>query len=260
MPLPIPKFIKTAFANIGLRNNIPEITNNTTGAAGYDRGFGEINMIPEGAGGIPPDGKDFNGVFYDLSAAIQYIQAGRAFPFNQDFATAIGGYEIGAIVSDASNKLLLWINGTASNTSFPTGWTQFSLKQSTESVLGVARIATQAETSAGSIDSAIVTPKKFVDAFKGSAVSLSLNGYQKLPSGLIIQWGVASTTSNGSVTVTLPITFPNAILSAYATDSANSTSSTVPIGVNRSSWTTSTVQFWIDVPASTEFGWMAIGR
>lgn len=38
---------------------------------------------------------------------------------------------------------------------------------------------------------------------------LAANGYQKLPSGLIIQWGQAS-PSSGTVTVTFPIAFPAA--------------------------------------------------
>lgn len=150
MPLPIPKFIKTAFANIGLRNNIPESTNNTTGAAGYDRGFGEINMLPEGAGGIPPDGKDFNGIFFDISSAIRYLQSGVEFPFNQDFANAIGGYEIGAIVSDASDKSLLWVNGTANNTAFPSGWASFKYSDPSETLRGLPLVATASEVLARS--------------------------------------------------------------------------------------------------------------
>ena len=46
--------------------------------------------------------------------------------------------------------------------------------------------------------------------------SLVANGYQKLPNGLIIQWG-ASETSNGGVPVTFPIAFPNAAFNVVAT-------------------------------------------
>jgi len=50
--------------------------------------------------------------------------------------------------------------------------------------------------------------------------SKNSNGYQKLPSGLIIQWGrgTISSPASGSyniVTVTFPITFPNGILRGY---------------------------------------------
>ncbi|MGJ7514304.1 phage tail protein [Pseudomonas baetica] len=44
--------------------------------------------------------------------------------------------------------------------------------------------------------------------------SLAVNGYQKLPSGLIEQWGSVSVLDNSEQTITLPIAFPNAIFSA----------------------------------------------
>lgn len=45
-------------------------------------------------------------------------------------------------------------------------------------------------------------------AFSGANQSLAASGYQKLPSGLIIQWGVTGgITSGSSVNVTFPIAF-----------------------------------------------------
>ncbi|ROO38533.1 phage tail protein [Pseudomonas sp. 7SR1] len=49
--------------------------------------------------------------------------------------------------------------------------------------------------------------------------NLSGNGYQKLPSGLIVQWGVGGTT-NGVGTWTYPIAFPNAALRVFASNDA----------------------------------------
>lgn len=53
-----------------------------------------------------------------------------------------------------------------------------------------------------------VTPGQFPS-------SLSANGYQKLPSGLILQWGSGITT-NGVLTQTLPIAFPTVQFAASA--------------------------------------------
>jgi len=47
----------------------------------------------------------------------------------------------------------------------------------------------------------------------GGIASLSSNGYQKLPSGLIIQWGSSATSASSNVTVTFPIAFPTDALS-----------------------------------------------
>ena len=47
--------------------------------------------------------------------------------------------------------------------------------------------------------------------FIGSNQSLSANGYQKFPGGLILQWGYnAATQSTSTNTVVFPIAFPNA--------------------------------------------------
>lgn len=48
------------------------------------------------------------------------------------------------------------------------------------------------------------------------AASLSGNGWQKLPSGLIIQWAQVLSNSGGFAPWTYPIAFPNACLQAYA--------------------------------------------
>lgn len=51
--------------------------------------------------------------------------------------------------------------------------------------------------------------------------SLSTNGYQKLPSGLIIQWGYVAVAGNSNMAVAFPLAFPNACLSlACAPDDA----------------------------------------
>ena len=47
--------------------------------------------------------------------------------------------------------------------------------------------------------------------------SLSSNGYQMLPSGLIIQWGSLNVGPNSSATFTFPIAFPHAMLQLVLT-------------------------------------------
>jgi hypothetical protein len=55
------------------------------------------------------------------------------------------------------------------------------------------------------------------------AGNFSSNGYQKLPSGLIIQWGgTASVPSGSNISVTYPIAFPNAALSVSMTPAVGS--------------------------------------
>jgi hypothetical protein len=56
--------------------------------------------------------------------------------------------------------------------------------------------------------------------------SLAASGYQKLPSGLIIQWGqLAVTAANTLFTVTLPIAFPTGGLSGLGNAQTTTTGS-----------------------------------
>lgn len=125
MSISTPVQITVPFATSGLKNPIPGAANPITGNAGYDLGFPAINMTPQTAGGIPPFGQDFNGVFFDLTTAVQYLEAGGSFPYSSAFSTAVGGYPLGAIVSRTDGSGL-WRNTVANNTTNPetfgAGW------------------------------------------------------------------------------------------------------------------------------------------
>jgi hypothetical protein len=79
-------------------------------------------------------------------------------------------------------------------------------------------------TSTGIISSSNITSlsTKIDTLCDGFNVSLSSNGYQKLPSGLIIQWGTESNSVSGTINITFPIQFTNAVYSVIAVPIVNS--------------------------------------
>ena len=95
-----PKRLTRAFAEEGLKNNIPDVVTESTAAnaATYKKGFPAVTMTPIAVGGQPPSGKDMNGVLYELSSHIAYMNKGGQYKFDADFCEEIGGYDIGAIV------------------------------------------------------------------------------------------------------------------------------------------------------------------
>jgi len=125
MSLSPPTQITVPFATGGLKNAIPAAANPTDGHAGYDVGFPAVNMTPKTAGGIPPFGQDFNGIFFEISTALQYLEAGGNFPYSSAFSTAVGGYPKGCVVSTLAQDGL-WINLVANNSTNPdtggAGW------------------------------------------------------------------------------------------------------------------------------------------
>ena len=62
------------------------------------------------------------------------------------------------------------------------------LDVATETTNGTSKIATQTEVDNGLEDTKIVTSKKLKELF-ANGLNTATNGYQKLPGGLILQWG-----------------------------------------------------------------------
>lgn len=89
------------------------------------------------------------------------------------------------------------------------GWVRLrpELPAATSGVAGISRYGTAAETDAGTLSDVAVTPAGLGIATR----SLAANGYLRLPSGLIMQWGTATASASADVAVTFPIAFPNAL-------------------------------------------------
>lgn len=64
------------------------------------------------------------------------------------------------------------------------------------------------------------------------AAQFATSGYQKFPSGLIVQWVTGGSDANGNMTVSLPIRFPNAVLGGIANEG------------NPAGWSASNVTVW----------------
>lgn len=133
--------------------------------------------------------------------------------------------------------------------------------QATESVLGVAKIATQTLVNAGDSDNTIVTPKKLQFGF---SISLADNGYIVCPTwmgGLILQWGnIAPVTNNTLVSVTFPLAFPTAVrmtIGGFTSDAG--TSGTDAVSVTTRSRNGMTLRCAGDNGA-TPINWFAIGH
>ena len=101
-----PKLIAKPFAKNGQKNVIPENyeTSMESNQATWDQGFGQITMLPVAAGGLPPKGQDFNGIFNQISENIVYLSQGGRFKFSAEYAEAIGGYPKGAILQSDDEK------------------------------------------------------------------------------------------------------------------------------------------------------------
>jgi len=107
----------------------------------------------------------------------------------------------------ASTAELNYVDGVTSNIQTQLNGIQTIPSQSTSTW----------DTGTSTIESTI-SPAKLDAKIGNQDAQLSTNGYQKFPSGLILQWGrVTGVNASQNKTVTLPIAFPNAIFTLHGT-------------------------------------------
>lgn len=92
----------------------------TDGRASLFDGFVPLNFIPVGAGGVPPFGKDFNGLLYQSTAWDRWASVGGPVMYDAVQAAAIGGYPKGAVVQ-ASSGTNFWLSTADDNATDPDG-------------------------------------------------------------------------------------------------------------------------------------------
>ena len=76
--------------------------------ASFKQGFPSITTIPLVAGGIPPEGQDFNGILRDITEHIVHQNKGGMYKFAPKVVAA-GGYPLGSVLA-ANDGLSLWVS------------------------------------------------------------------------------------------------------------------------------------------------------
>lgn len=113
-----PEKLTKPFCDIGLKNTIPKDAGAAPQDATYTYGFPLVTMTPISQGGLPPKGKDFNGILYEISSHTRWVNAGGVFyKFDRDFCTSIGGYPKGAVLlsNDGLSAYISTIDGNTTN-------------------------------------------------------------------------------------------------------------------------------------------------
>ncbi|MBD8666545.1 phage tail protein [Pseudomonas lurida] len=138
--------------------------------------------------------------------------------------------------------------------------------QATEINQGTAKVATQIQTDAGADDTTIVTPKKMRFGFQ---FIKGVNGAIVFPTwlgGFIFQWGQASDVGRAGSglgptrDVTLPVAFPTAALSVWATYAFDNMTSTSAYSPGSSIISKSVIRVQNNYTSSAgEIRWYAIG-
>lgn len=155
----------------------------------------------------------------------------------------------------AGAKMTFWNPNTATVT----------LTTQTGVFYGFGSTSSSYSLSAGQSVTAIWDGTNFILTAGSGNATLSTAGYQKLPSGLIIQWGILSIPSTGYASVTYPLAFPNAWIHGQVTvrgnsGAANAYTAQWDDGTNFASKTAATLDMrYNDAVVTGNVMWMALG-
>ena len=144
-----------------------------------------------------------------------------------------------------------------------------AIDQASTSTAGIVQLSTATNSTATNM---AATPSAVKAAYDLAVSKADLsdfaslragNGYQKLPNGLILQWGSVSIGVDSAVNITFPIAFPNAVLNAQSTVNGGGAiggTAVLSSHVGSLSATGMTVAMTDDgVPGAKPVYWFAIG-
>lgn len=89
------------------------------GAASLTDGFPPLTFLPVGGGGVPPFGRDFNALLFQITAWNQWQNAGGLVTYDATFSSQVGGYPQGAFIASATTSGGLWLCLKDNNTYNP---------------------------------------------------------------------------------------------------------------------------------------------
>lgn len=200
------RYIAVPFALSGDRTAIPDEAQ-PSGAVSFTQGYGpDYSKDPE----TDPTARRierlaFNSLMFDMSEILKDLQDNGVTRF---LSGKPGGYSLGAFVRDQSSGGV-YVSREAANTADvldASKWTRVALTGATNTTAGFIRIATAAETAAGTLDTVALTPARLAAYLSGGVVSPSrtisagngLTGGGDLSTNRTIAMGTPSTITGSS--------------------------------------------------------------
>ncbi len=240
---------------------IPTASTGTSRASLTD-GFPPQTFVAVGAGGTPPDGRDFNGLLFEVTGWLRWQQAGGPIQYDSAFSTAIGGYPNGAVLM-SNPKGVLWMSTADNNTTNPdsggANWAPLMPIKAPDPLNALD-------------DTNFVTPAGLAEFYSTGPqppdALYAQNGFYTNPGGKIDVWGRFSITGpNANLTVGFPASlgggsgaFPTACWSVVVGGGNNTTAQDNQVTLVGSSITASGFQVRF-VPTGTVTGtYMAVGN
>lgn len=161
-----PYMVQIPFCNTGNKNAIQltQQAGQDPEDATYQEGFPPVTMLNEDAGGLPPKGLDFNGIFYELSSPIAHYCRGDRIQFDATYAAAIGGYAKGWVVASndyQKDYISLVDNNLADPNGTNTTWAVYA---------GQGSVPTATSTTTGTV--------KLVNSLASTATDAALTAAQ----------------------------------------------------------------------------------
>lgn len=99
--------------------------------ASFADGLPIETMLPKSAGGVPPSGGDFNGLFHLITSHLVWQNAGGLYGYDAALSALIGGYPKGAmlLLNDGATAVISTVDGnTQDPNSALTGWLVFNYR------------------------------------------------------------------------------------------------------------------------------------